>query len=295
MKKALLFGFALAFASPLQATAKAPPIALVALTPTVSTNFSGGDEVHQLLTSTTGMILIGTVETSTSPLVSSPSLGGSDGFIAALNSQGVKLWELRLGTPGDDVATAGYVDASGTIWVAGSSAMSPSNSTPAPGLNRLTIWQISSAGVLENTFSKDLVEIDIPRSIALKGENFIIQGDSNKAGLPGFAVSLTQVGKIGSVKNNAYYHVTSPQIFNSLSAAYGWQSYVTSKPIKGVTGLPLRKATAILIKSSLKDRTLKGVYSIVGSPLSLQYQNGLGIVVLSQGSGTYFLTVIHTK
>ncbi len=50
-------------------------------------------------------------------------LGGSDGFISALDIHGTHLWNLRLGTAGDDVATAGYIDAQGNIWIAGASAI----------------------------------------------------------------------------------------------------------------------------------------------------------------------------
>ena len=297
MNKALLLGSALALiiAAPVQAATKVPAIALIPLQPTVSTNFSGGDQVQKLITSPSGIFLIGTVESTTSPLVTSPSLGSSDGFISALNSQGAKLWELRLGTSGDDVATAGCIDASGTIWVAGSSAVAASSSTPAPGLNRLTIWQISAGGLLENTFTKDLTDIDIPTSIALKGANFIIQGASNKRGLPGFAVSLTPLGKIGTVKNNASAVASSPQIFNATSVAYSWQSYITSKTIIGVTGLPTNQKTLVLVKRAPKVKTMKAIYSIAGTPLSLQYQGGIGVVELTQGAGTYYLTIIHTK
>ena len=297
MNTALLLGtaLALAIAAPVQAATKVPPIALTPLAPTVTTNFSGGDEVHKLISSPSGIFLIGTIESTTSPLVTSPALGGSDGFITALNSQGAKLWELRLGTPGDDVATAGCMDASGTIWVAGSSAIAANSSTPAPGLNRLTIWEISASGLLENTFTKDVGDIDIPTAIALKGVNFIIQGVSNKPGLPGFAVSLTPLGKIGTIKNGATSVVTSPQILNAASAAYSWQSYVAAKSITGVTGLPVSQKALVLIKSTLKTKLMKAIYSITGRPISLQYQSGVGVIELSQGSGTYFVTIIHTK
>lgn len=297
MNKALLLGSALALiiAAPASAVTSPLPIAATALTPTVMTNFSGGDEVQQLLTSPTGIFLIGTIETTTSPLVTSPSLGGSDGFISALNPQGIKLWELRLGTAGDDVATAGFIDASGTIWVAGSSAISIGGATPASGLNRLTVWQVSAAGRLENTFTKDLPDVDIPTSITLKGANFIIQGTSSKLSLPSFAVSLNPLGKIGTVKNSVNSVVNSPQIFHAMSSAYGWQSFIASKAIKGVTGVPANQKTTVLIKSALKAKTMKAVYLIEGTPISLLYQTGVGVIELTQDSGTYFITIVHTK
>ena len=59
--------------------------------------------------------------------------------------------------------------------------------------------------------------------------------------------------------------------------------------------MPLHQSTTVLIKSSLKDRSLKGIYSVQGAPISLAYQSGIGVVELTSLSGSYLLTVIHTK
>jgi hypothetical protein len=283
--------------SPVSAAIKAPvlPVVLTTLNPTISTNFSGGDQVSQLLTSPVGFFLLGTVESTTSPLVATAPLGGSDGFITALNPQGAKLWDLRLGTAGDDVATAGYVDSLGDIWVTGSSAVPITGSTSAPALNRLTIWEVNSTGILLNTFSKDLANVDIPTSIAFKGANYIIQGLSSVISQPTFTVSLTPLGKIGTVKNSSIAPVKPAKFSSAKSSAYGWLSFVTRTAIKGVIGIPLHQVTPVLTKRSLKDKSLKGIYSVQGVPLSLQYQVGLGVVLLSQGAGNYFVTLIHTK
>ena len=297
MRRALIVAFVLLAVTPAQAAGKtkAPPIVLMAVVPTLATNFTGGDEVSQLMTARTGIFLIGTLENATSPLVTSPSLGGSDGFITSLDSHGAKLWELRLGSAGDDVATAGYQDALGNIWITGSSAISISGNGATPGLNRLTIWEVSAAGILENTFTKDLTDIDIPTAISMKGSNFIIQGLSNKVGFPTFSVFLTSVGVFGSIKGRVSAPVTSPKIFSTTSATYLWQSFVTTKGIKGVMGFPAHQSTNLLLKRAIKGKTLKGAYLIQGAPIALRYQSGVGVVVLSQGAGTYFLTVLHTK
>ena len=195
MKKALLLGTALALVLSTTAVAatKVPvaPLTINNLAPTVTTNFSGGDQVSALLTASSAIYLVGTAETTTSPLLTSTTLGGSDGYIIALNPNGTHNWDLRLGTSGDDIASAGYVDAVGNIWVAGSSAIAGTSGAPAPGLNRLTVWEISPAGLLLNTFTKDLADVDIPGSISLKGANYIIQGLSSRTGAPTFTVSLT--------------------------------------------------------------------------------------------------------
>lgn len=280
--------------APAQAATK-PSILLTSLAPTVATNFSGGDEVSQLLTSPSAVFLLGTIETTSSPLVTSTTLGGSDGFITALNFGGGRLWDLRVGSSGDDVATAGCIDSAGNIWIAGSSAIATTVVGGATELNRLTIWEVSPTGLLLNTFTKDLAEVDVPTSITLKGANFIIQGISNKVGFPTFLASLTPLGKIGVLKPLSGVPATTPQIFTAKSSAYLWQGFVAKRAIKGVKGISLHPRTDLLLKLSLKDKSLKGAYSLTGAAVAMQYQSGLGVVVLSQGASSYFLTILHTK
>ena len=280
--------------APAQAVTK-PSILLTSLAPTVATNFSGGDEVSQLLTSPSAVFLLGTIETTSSPLVTSTTLGGSDGFITALNFGGGRLWDLRVGSSGDDVATAGCIDSAGNIWIAGSSAIATTVVGGATELNRLTIWEVSPTGLLLNTVTKDLAEVDVPTSITLKGANFIIQGISNKVGFPTFLASFTPLGKIGVLKPLSGVPATTPQIFTAKSSAYLWQGFVAKRAIKGVKGISLHPSTDLLLKLSLKDKSLKGAYSLTGAAVAMQYQSGLGVVVLSQGAGSYFLTILHTK
>lgn len=297
MKRTLALGVALVLlaVTPALGATKAPVshLTLVPLTPSVMTNFSGGDEVAQLLSNSTNIFLLGTVETTTSPLVTATPLGGSDGFLVALDGRGAHSWDLRLGGAGDDVATAGFIDALGNIWIAGASALP--TATPSPGLNQIDIWEISPAGLLENTYSKSVADVDIPTSISQKGLNFILAGSSSKPGFPTFVASLTPLGKIGVPKNLTTPVAAAPALFAVSSAAYIWQNFVTTQGIKGVTGIPLHQSTTLLTDSSLKAKTLKSVYSIQGAPLALLYQVGIGVVSLSQSPSTYFLTIIHTK
>ena len=291
--RALALLFAVLCATPALAATK--PLTLTPLLPTLSTNFSGGDEVQYLLTSPTTMALIGTVETTSSPLVTATPLGGSDGFITAVDIHGAHLWNLRLGTAGDDVATTGYIDPLGNYWVAGTSAIATNATTPATGLQQLTVWEISSTGLLENTYTKALQDVVIPTSISLKGSNYLIQGNSSKVGSPTFSISLTALGKFGTIKYSPISPSSAPQIFTTKSAVYNWLSYVTAKAIKGVLGFTPHQSTTVLIKSTLKGGNTTGIYSLQGVPILMSYQVGIGVIVLTDYSGSYLLTVVHTK
>ena len=236
--------------------------------------------------------LAGTLESATTSLVTSQPLGASDGFLVALSPSGSHLWDLRIGGNGDDVATAIYIDLIGNIWVAGASAVSANS--PAPGLNRLTVWEISSTGTLINTYFRDLPEVDVPLSIVAKGANFLIQGITSKSGQASFAATLNPAAKIGPLNYSSTKLASAPLLKSATSVLYSWQSYVTTGAIKGVTGIPLHKKTTVLARFGIKDKALKVINSVTGSPVALQYQSGTGIVLLTQGSG-YFLTIIHTK
>ncbi|HEY4898726.1 MAG TPA: hypothetical protein VIH79_03290 [Candidatus Nanopelagicaceae bacterium] len=297
MKRSLFIGCALAFLFVLStpAFAAAKPLVLRPLLPTLSTNFSGGDEVQYLLTTPTSIVLIGTLETTSSPLVTATPLGGSDGFITAVDFHGAHLWDLRLGTSGDDVATTGYLDALGNYWVVGTSAIAANSTTPASGLQRLTVWEINSTGVLENTYTKDLQDVAVPTSMALKGSNYLIQGNSSKIGSPTFTISITTLGTFGTIKYSSISSPLNSQIFTAKSAAYNWLSYVTAKAIKGVLGFTPHQSITVLIKSSLKGGNTTGIYSLRGTPILMQYQVGIGVVVVTNYSGTYLLTLVHTK
>lgn len=294
---AIFLALALVTISPAQAVTKivVPPLTISAINPNLTINFTGGDQVSQLLTTATNILLVGTIESSTSSLISATALGGSDGFIEALNTHGAKLWDLRLGSSGDDVATSGYVDTLGNIWVAGASATSTSAATPALGFNQIVVWEVSPAGLLENTFTKDLTNVNIPTSIGASGANLIIRGISSLANQPTFTLSLTSLGQFGSVKTGSTIPVKGPLVYSAISSAYNWQSYVAKRPIKGVIGIPLHRSTTVLLKSSLKNQVLKGAYSLQGTPLSVQFRIGIGVLCLSGNSHGYFITIIHTK
>jgi hypothetical protein len=233
------------------------------------------------------------VENTSSQLITSAQLGGSDGFVVALMPNGSKSWELRLGGSGDVVANAVTLDASGNLWIAGAST--DGSATPPPGLNRISVWEVSAQGALINTFTHDSNDLSIPTRISPKNSNFILQGVTNKTGSQSFAATLNPLGKIGALNYSSIALPQSSQIKTVQSVAYTWQSFVTNGPIKGVVGMSAHQALPVLTHSALKDKVIKGASGVVGTPMDLQYLSGVGVVLLSQGNGTYYLTIIHTK
>ena len=273
-----------------------PVITATPLKPALITNFSGGDDVSSILTTgglTPTIYLIGTVESSTSPLLTTQSLGASDGYLVALDAKAQRLWDLHLGTSGDDVATSAMVDASGNLWIAGASALT--NSTPAPGFNQVNVWEVSITGALLNTYSLPTPEVDIPTSIAQTKTGLALSGKSSKVNSSNFSITLTPTGVFGKIKYFNQSATPSSALLTVNSSSYAWQSYVTSSSIQGVRGIAPNVATTVLIDSTLKTRSLKNVFTLTGKPISLLYQPGLGVIALTSDTSTYYLTIVHTK
>ena len=271
------------------------PLVLTPLHPTLSTGLSGGDEISQVLAGPSAIYLVGTLESTTSPLVTSTPLGVSDGFISQLNPQGGRNWDLRLGTAGDDVASAANIGASGNIWIAGASAPVSSNQNPSVGLVIFNLWEVGPQGILENTFSKKFSDAIVPQSISFQGNSVIVQGATSRIGKSSFTLKITTAGAFSTISYGNLKSAAVPGVFNTTSAAYRWLIYSTNKGIKGVTGFIPGQQTTVLIKSSAKTGNTQGIYSVQGAPLFMQYQSGIGVVITSEDSQSYWLTILHTK
>lgn len=273
-----------------------PVITAVPLKPALITNFSAGDEVSSILTTsglTPNIFLVGIVETTTSPLLTSQPLGASDGYLVALDAKALHAWDLRLGTPGDDVATSALVDASGNIWVVGATAQA--NLTPAPGFNQIDLWEVSGTGALLNTYTFSTPEVDVPTLITATKTGFLVSGKSSKAGNSNFSIAVSSNGVFGKIKYFNQSATPSSALISVNSNSYAWQSYVTTSAIQGVLGIAPHVATTVLIESALKTRSLKGVFTLTGNPISLLYQPGIGVISLTSDASTYYLTIVHTK
>ncbi len=291
------------------------PITVTPLSISFTTPLSGGDQLSDVLTNASGSFVIGTIETSTSTLVTSPALGGSsDGFISASSYTGQQLWNLRLGTPLDDVATTGYIDSLGNIWVAGATAIPTPQVTPTPlapntlnpsqiqvqpvapptsGLKRLVVWEISPTGSLLNTYTADSTDVLIPSAITLKLKKITITGVSNSSNANTFESTITPTG-LSPIKLIKQKTVPSKAVTLLKSSRYSWQSFATSKAIPGISGFKPKGLTSVLIKSSLKGGIAE-LYTFSGTLVSLKYQPGFGLVLANSDQGTYNLLLLKTK
>jgi hypothetical protein len=309
---------ALAFLSVISisnASAATKPITVTPLTASFALTLSSNDQLSDVLTNASGSFLIGTVETATSTLVTSPALGGSsDGFISAVSYTGQLLWNLRLGTELDDVATAGYIDSLGNLWVAGATAIPTPQVTPPPlapntvnpsqiqvtpappptsGLKRLVVWEISPSGSLINTFTSDSPDVLIPSAITLKLKKITVAGVSNSSNANIFEATISATG-LSPLKFSKQKTLSSKAVTLIKSSIYSWQSFATSKAISGISAFKPKGLTSVLIKSSLKGGIAE-LFTFNGKLVSLKYQPGFGLVLANSDQGTYNLLFLKTK
>ncbi len=297
------------------ANAATKSILVTPLATSFALSLSGGDQLSDVLTNSSGTFLIGTIETSTSTLVTSPAIGGSsDGFISSFSYTGQQLWSLRLGTPLDDVATAGYIDSLGNIWVAGATAIPTPQVAPTPlapntvnpsqiqvapatpptsGLKRLVVWEISQSGSLLNTYTADSTDVLLPSAITLNLKKITVSGVSNSSSANSFESTVSPIG-LSQIKLSKQKTLPSKAVTIIKSSVYSWQSFATTKPIPGISGFKPKGLTSVLIKSSLKGG-ISELFTFSGKLVSLKYQPGFGLVLANNDQGTYNLLFYNTK
>jgi hypothetical protein len=226
------------------------------------------DEISDISLTPVSIVLTGTTESASSTWLSGPLGGLSDGFVANYSSLGAPLWNLRLGSAANEIATSTAIDIDGSIWVVGAGtaittptplaaqgkALNPDNvvldpvqpaSTP---LNRIKLWQVNSTGNLLNTFEFTSENIIHPKKVLIAGTNLIIIGDSyEKSVVKGFYISVTKTGVFSPIIK---YGIKSTQINSALSNSDGSITAVGSSGDLLLKVKTLSKADAVTLKIS---------------------------------------------
>ena len=226
------------------------------------------DEISDISLTPVSIVLTGTTESASSTWLSGTLGGLSDGFVANYSSLGAPLWNLRLGSVANEIATSTAVDVDGSIWVVGAGTvistptplapqgkvLNPDNvvldpvqpaSTP---LNRIKLWQVNSTGNLLNTFEFTSENIIHPKKILIVGTNLIIIGDSyEKSAVKGFYISVTKTGVFSPIIK---YGIKFTQINSALSNSDGSITAVGSSGDLLLKVKPLSKSDAVTLKIS---------------------------------------------
>ena len=236
--------------------------------PIIELPYLKADEVSDISLTPVSVVLTGTTESAISTWISG-SLGGlSDGFVVSYSSLGAPLWNLRLGSAANEIATSTAIDIDGSIWVAGAGtaittptpsttqgkALNPDNVVLDPlqpsntPLNRIKLWQVSSNGNLLNTFEVVSENIIHPKKLLISGPNLIIVGDIyEKSAVKGFYITATKTGVFSPIIK---YGIKSTQINYALSGSDGSIIAVGSSGDLLLKTKPISKIDAVTLKIS---------------------------------------------
>ena len=264
MKKSFLIVLLIFSLQPLPATAAV----MKSTKPIIELPYLKADEVSDISLTPVSVVLTGTTESASSTWISG-SLGGlSDGFVVSYSSLGAPLWNLRLGSAANEIATSTAIDIDGSIWVAGAGtaittptpsttqgkALNPDNVVLDPlqpsntPLNRIKLWQVSSTGNLLNTFEVVSENIIHPKKLLISGPNLIIVGDIyEKSAVKGFYITATKTGVFSPIIK---YGIKSTQINSALSGSDGSIIAVGSSGDLLLKTKPISKIDAVTLKIS---------------------------------------------
>ena len=264
MKKSFLIVLLIFSLQPLPATAAV----MKSTKPIIELPYLKADEVSDISLTPVSVVLTGTTESASSTWISG-SLGGlSDGFVVSYSSLGAPLWNLRLGSAANEIATSTAIDIDGSIWVAGAGtaittptpsttqgkALNPDNVVLDPlqpsntPLNRIKLWQVSSNGNLLNTFEVVSENIIHPKKLLISGPNLIIVGDIyEKSAVKGFYITATKTGVFSPIIK---YGIKSTQINSALSSSDGSIIAVGSSGDLLLKTKPISKIDAVTLKIS---------------------------------------------
>ena len=264
MKKSFLIVLLIFSLQPLPATAAV----MKSTKPIIELPYLKADEVSDISLTPVSVVLTGTTESASSTWISG-SLGGlSDGFVVSYSSLGAPLWNLRLGSSANEIATSTAIDIDGSIWVAGAGtaittptpsttqgkALNPDNVVLDPlqpsntPLNQIKLWQVSSTGNLLNTFEVVSENIIHPKKLLISGPNLIIVGDIyEKSAVKGFYITATKTGVFSPIIK---YGIKSTQINSALSSSDGSIIAVGSSGDLLLKTKPISKIDAVTLKIS---------------------------------------------
>ena len=236
--------------------------------PLVELPYTKADQISSVLLTPISIIITGTTESPSSSWINGALAGVSDGFIASYSSLGAPLWNIRIGSNANEIATSAAIDIDGSIWIAGAtSALVSPNPTAIPPkvlnpdnvildptaavstpLNRIKIWQISSSGNLLNSFEYIGENIINPKKLLVTDTNLIILGSIyDKSSVAGFYLSASKSGVFTPIIK---FGSKSTQINSAISNKDGSITAVGSSGELLLKVKPLSKVDAVTLKIS---------------------------------------------
>jgi hypothetical protein len=259
-----------------------------------------GDQISDIALDSNLVVIVGTVESGLLDIVTSPTLGGSDGFISSFDRTKKLIWNLRLGSSSDDIATAVTKDREGFFWVVGATSKPADTATavidnsavnldlvsvekpvtPKNTLNRLILWKIAPNGALSQTYFTDVNGLIAPSAIRLSGASLSIVGSvTQEQRTQQFSISTTLAGVFSELKIGKIVTPKPPAIETIKAGANKITSFISKTTIIDIPSWRAKKPTPVVVKYSNKAKAL-AANSLPGKVKKVLWQPGIGTAVL---------------
>lgn len=138
-------------------------------------------------------------------------------YAKAINTSGQELWTIQLESPSTSIATAGVVDNSGNIWIAGSMSLPQASATPSPSisplnpdsvvnppevfnaaLNVIGLWKIEAKTSVTTLYSAQQKSPVLVTSVAIDKNGISLVGITQSGrGSSGFVINANLQGEFG--------------------------------------------------------------------------------------------------
>lgn len=294
----------LAFSSSANAVVKPKVVTMVEAPTLIESNFfaGSGGQWFETLIAPHSIILVGTSE---------PASGPTQGEVLAINPlNGATQWDLLIPTPADAIATTATLDSSGNIWIVGSSASAAQSVTPTPtpsptpsnvqnpgnvavdpvpptraGLTHITLWQVSSAGSLLNSFDYDAQAVLEPTSITLTKNIFTISGNN-------FHINASLLGKFSKFTQSKVVEPKVQITQNFKDGLYVWKSYLSKSSIPGVSGWKPKSSTPVILKVGSRTGHIYKAYKYSNKVLKVGFLPSIGVVVTTETANGYSVSLL---
>lgn len=203
--------------------------------------------------------------------------------------------------------SASPITSSGSISISTSSTtiLNPDNVTiepmpDAPGeFRKIMVWEVDPTGHLLNTYFFNTRSTVSPASLSFDGTQFIISGQiiqinsgSSNPVIKNFTITLDPNGSFGDLVQSKFLN---PPDKSSLTAMHGttiWKTFISATRIVGLASWNPKHGIPVLIQYSKRGKILDARY-FSGKALFLYWQSKPGLVLLSEQSGGFGLTIVN--
>jgi hypothetical protein len=204
-------------------------------------------------------------------------------YARAVDTTGKELWNLALDQSPASIATAAVVDSVGDIWIAGATPLAlglippspaatpvnPDNAAALPttnigNLQAVTLWRVTTAGVLAGTNTLPTSSVVFPTAISVDRNGASIVGIiGTEKGSAGFIVNTDKTGLFGKLLQIGAVSTTADAIVRhtdgSFTVAGSSSETLAGKKVAGVTdGVLIKISKALKITSVVRSSAVKG-------------------------------------